>query len=71
MKPYLLFAGREYECMGGMAEYIGDFDSIEAAKAHHGAGDIQYGWIWAQIAEHGTMRIAQECWKGQWSDSKA
>ncbi len=34
MKQFLLFAGDQYYPSGGWSDFQGDFDSVDAAKAH-------------------------------------
>jgi len=59
MKRYLAFYGRHYYPDGGMDDFIGDFNGLDAAKdyieAHHKKenpyGDLEDEWnsCWAHV----------------------
>lgn len=53
MKAYLLFAGSHYYPLGGVEDYIGDFDSIEeAVEEFH---ESSYNWY--QVVQHSDMMV--------------
>lgn len=67
MKRYLAFYGNEYYPMGGMEDFVGDFDTEEDAKdaiikAKKLNNRIDEGWAydWAQIYDTEIKRIVYE-----------
>lgn len=65
MRDYLLFAGHDYEAMGGMNDFVGDFDSVQNAVDYFvteradSDGDHLSPWDWGHIVYRHTMKIVQ------------
>lgn len=55
MKKYLLFAGQKYYPLGGMSDYIGDFDTIEQAKQAYTESKED----WGQIVDYEDMKAVE------------
>ena len=56
MKRYLAFYGDVYHAVGGMSDFIGDFDTKEAAikkteKEHleNRPEDLRWEWAWCSV----------------------
>lgn len=56
MKAYLMFSGLDYYPGGGIADYDGDFDSIDEAVKHF--EDMRHDWY--QIVQSNDMSIVCE-----------
>ena len=64
MKTYLAFYGANYYPMGGMEDFIGDYDTIKEAKEVIGrehlkreVADPKWNWAWCHIWDTGKRRI--------------
>ena len=56
MKRYLAFYGDDYYPIGGMGDFIGDYDTkeeaiqaIEEAHKKNRPDDLKWEWAWKQI----------------------
>lgn len=63
MKNYLLFAGTDYYPLGGFADWIGGYSSIEEAKA--AALSVFSKTQWQQIVHYDPHTGTSEQW--EWS----
>lgn len=64
---YLLFAGESYYPGGGADDFVGIFETEDAAKLHYELNDSstqRWAERWAHIAEirDGTLKIVWEWW---------
>jgi hypothetical protein len=55
MKRYWLFCGNHYYPLGGLQDFKGDFDSVEAAYVHFAM--LEEKPDWAQILDTETRQI--------------
>lgn len=62
MRRFLLFAGSTYYPLGGMADFIYDFESLEKAEiVGHFACDV-YGKIWIEEELLGKIEMEVDWW---------
>lgn len=62
MKRYLAFSGDDYYPLGGMEDYIGDFDKLEDATAAvvSDIEDHDWGYEWGNVWD---CVEEEECWE--------
>lgn len=54
MKRYLAFFGQTYYPMGGMNDFIGDFDTVEEAKERIEEELDDWSYEWCQVYDTQT-----------------
>ena len=63
--PFALFAGDDYENMGGWSEYVGSFATLEEAKQSAPSRDD-----WVEIVDLRSKEIVSTRNHGNWTNSK-
>ena len=65
---FLLFSGEDYYPNGGAEDFLGKYDSIDAAIDAHDPACYKFNGGWAHVFNLDTLKIVKCFRRGTWSD---